>query len=294
LHDTLADARACRRCPPAGLSEAEVNIARVEAACRAIARAEWPPRLAALAAAAELSPGHFHRLFKTVTGVTPRAYAAARRAEAARAALTESSTVTEAIHAAGLGASRFYGDASAMLGMTPARYRGGGARERLRFAVGRCALGEVLVASSDAGVAAILLGDDPDALARDLQDRFPRAELVGGDPAYEAVVAQAVGLVDRGEPLDLPLDVRGTLFQRRVWAALRGLAAGETLSYAELAARIGAPAAVRAVAGACAANAHAVAIPCHRVVRRDGGLSGYRWGVERKRELRAREAESRG
>ncbi|MGN6702056.1 MAG: methylated-DNA--[protein]-cysteine S-methyltransferase, partial [Burkholderiaceae bacterium] len=170
-------------------------------------------------------------------------------------------------------------------------YRAGGARETIRFAVGQCALGAILVASSARGVCAILLGDDPDALARDLQDRFPRAELVGGDRDFERHVAAVVGFVDAPAiGLDLPLDVRGTAFQQRVWQALREIPAGSTVSYTELADRIGQPQAVRAVASACAANPLAVAIPCHRVVRRDGGLSGYRWGVERKRALLATES----
>ena len=177
-----------------------------------------------------------------------------------------------------------------MLGMTPGRYRAGGAQETLRFAVGQCSLGAVLVASSERGVAAISLGDDPDALVRELQDRFPCATLVGGDAAYERVVATVVGFVEAPRlGLSLPLDVRGTAFQQRVWRALREVPAGQTVTYSEIAQRLGAPAATRAVAGACAANTLAVAIPCHRVVRRDGSLSGYRWGVERKRELIARE-----
>jgi AraC family transcriptional regulator of adaptative response/methylated-DNA-[protein]-cysteine methyltransferase len=177
--------------------------------------------------------------------------------------------------------------------MTPARYRAGGAEETLRFAIGQTTLGAILVASSDKGVASILLGDDPDELARDLQDRFPRAALVGGDEEYEQLVARVVGMVEApGGAHDLPLDVRGTAFQQRVWAALRELPAGTTATYSEIARRIGSPNSTRAVAGACAANAIAVAIPCHRVVRNDGGLSGYRWGVERKRTLIARETEA--
>jgi AraC family transcriptional regulator of adaptative response/methylated-DNA-[protein]-cysteine methyltransferase len=186
---------------------------------------------------------------------------------------------------------RFYESANDLLGMTPTRFRAGGAREQLRFAVGQCSLGAILVAATDKGVAAILLGDDPDALTRDLQDRFPNADLAGADAGFEAMVAQVVGLVEApGLGLDLPLDIRGTAFQRRVWQALRDIPAGSTATYAAVAARIGAPTAVRAVAGACAANALAVAIPCHRVIRNDGALSGYRWGVERKRSLLAREA----
>lgn len=292
LHDTLEDARAtgarpCRRCNPEGSSTLEENAALVERACRMIATAENAPGLAELAEAVELSPGYFHRLFKATTGLTPKAYASAHRAERVRRSLQAADTVTDAIYDAGYGSnSRFYAGSTALLGMTPSTYRAGGPRERLRFAVGDCTLGAILVASSDRGVAAILLGDDPDALVRDLQDRFPRAELIGGDQCYEDSIARVVGFVESpGIGLDLPLDVRGTAFQQRVWHALRAVPAGTTVTYGELARRIGAPAATRAVAGACAANPIAVAIPCHRVVRTDGSLSGYRWGVERKRQL---------
>jgi len=175
--------------------------------------------------------------------------------------------------------------------MTPSSYRAGGIDQDIRFAIGECSLGAILVAQSGHGVCAILFGDDPDALARDLQDRFPKANLIGGDHAFEQLVAQVVGFVEAPAiGLDLPLDVRGTAFQQRVWQALREIPAGVTASYSEVAQRIGSPKAVRAVAQACAANTLAVAIPCHRVVRNDGGLSGYRWGVERKRALLEREA----
>jgi AraC family transcriptional regulator of adaptative response/methylated-DNA-[protein]-cysteine methyltransferase len=202
--------------------------------------------------------------------------------------------VTQAIYQSGYNSNgRFYSQAYAVLGMTPTTYRAGGATAEIRFAIGECSLGAILVARSDRGVCAILLGDDPEALARDLQERFPRAELIGDDPEFEGLVATVVGFVEApGLGLDLPLDVRGTAFQQRVWQALREIPAGETVSYAEVAGRIGVPSAVRAVAGACAANSLAVAIPCHRVVRTDGSLSGYRWGVERKRALLEREARS--
>lgn len=243
--------------------------------------------MADLADAAELSPGYFHRLFLSVTGLTPKGYATAHRAARVREVLREAGTVTEAIHAAGYGSSgHFYEQSDAVLGMTPTRYRAGGEAETLRFAVGQCALGAILVASSAKGVAAILLGDDPDALPREFQDRFPNAGLIGGDPDYEGLVARVVGLVEQpGTGMDLPLDVQGTAFQQRVWQALGDIPAGTTATYAEVACRIGRPRAVRAIAAACAANRHAVAIPCHWVVRSDGSLSGYRWGVERKRRL---------
>jgi AraC family transcriptional regulator of adaptative response/methylated-DNA-[protein]-cysteine methyltransferase len=298
IHDTLAGARAtgfraCRRCNPDGLSADAENAAIVLKACRLLDDADETPSLAELANAVDLSPSYFHRLFKKATGITPKAYATERRAGRLRAALGKAPTVTAAIYEAGFGSSgRFYERSTRMLGMRPRRYRAGGANEVLTFAVAECSLGAVLVASSAKGVAAILLGDDPEALVRDVQDRFPRADFVGADARYEALVAKVIRFIESpGRGLDLPLDVRGTAFQERVWRALRDVPAGKTVTYAELAARIGAPNATRAVAGACAANRLAVAVPCHRVIRNDGSLSGYRWGVERKHALLARERE---
>ena len=286
--------RPCRRCRPDRPSLAEENAALVTAACRTIEAADRPPTLEALAAAAGLSPFHFHRLFRSVTGVTPRAYAREHRARRMRSALDAERTVTRAIYEAGYASNgRFYADSRGVLGMTPTDFRAGGPDVEIRFAIGECSLGSILVARSAQGVCAILLGDDPDALVRQLQARFPRAELVGGDAEFERMVAVVVGFVERpGLGLDLPLDVRGTAFQQRVWQALRRIPAGRTMSYAEIARYIGAPRSVRAVAHACATNLLAVAIPCHRVVRSDGGLAGYRWGVERKRALLAREAQA--
>ncbi|MGF7159606.1 AraC family transcriptional regulator of adaptative response/methylated-DNA-[protein]-cysteine methyltransferase [Rhodoligotrophos appendicifer] len=286
--------RACKRCRPDQAAGPALHRAELVAeACRRIEAADTLPSLAVLAAESGLSPYHFHRLFKAVTGVTPRAYGQARRGERVRNALTQPETsVTAAIYDAGFGSNgRFYAAADGLLGMTPTAYRDGGANICIRFAIGECSLGHVLVAASERGICAILLGDDPEALARELQDRFPKAELTGGDRAFDTMVAQVVGFVDApGLGLDLPLDIRGTAFQQRVWEALREIPPGETASYRDIAERIGAPKAVRAVAGACAANAIAVAIPCHRVVRTDGALSGYRWGVERKRALLDKES----
>lgn len=297
FHDTLADAKAtgfrpCKRCKPDGPSPEMLDAAIVEKACRLIEASEEAPSLAELAEAAGLSPGYFHRVFRRVTGLTPKAYAAARRAERVREALGKDGSVTEAFYSAGFNSSgRFYEQAPGILGMTPGRYKTGGADEELRFAIGQSSLGAILVASSTKGVAAILMGDYPNVLVEDLQDRFPKARLVGGDEDYERFVARVVGLVETPHlGLDLPLDVRGTAFQQRVWQALREIPAGRTASYAEIAERIGARSSVRAVAGACAANNIALAIPCHRVVRTDGALSGYAWGVERKRTLIGREA----
>ncbi len=284
--------RPCKRCRPDRPSLAEQHAATVTEICRLIETSSRVPALDALAARAGMSPFHFHRVFKAVTGLTPRAYAAAHRGERVRRELGKAPTVTAAIYDSGYSSNgRFYGESEQMLGMTPTEYRAGGARAEIRFAVGECSLGSILVARSERGVCAIFLGDDPDALTRELQDRFPRATLIGADPAFEDVVAKVVGLIEApGTGVDLPLDVRGTAFQQRVWRALREIPAGSTASYREIARWIGAPRAVRAVAHACAVNPVAVAIPCHRVVRSDGGLAGYRWGVERKRELLEREA----
>ena len=231
-------------------------------------------------------------MFKSITGLTPRQYASANRERRVRECLSGASSVTDAIYDAGYNSnSRFYANADQVLGMTPTEFRAGGNNAAIRFAVGECSLGSILVACSERGVCAILIGDDPDGLARDLQDQFPHAALLGGDEQFEVLVARVVGFVDAPSiGLDLPLDVRGTAFQRRVWEALRGIPCGETASYSEIATRIGAPKSARAVARACAANVLAVAIPCHRVVRSDGALSGYRWGVERKRVLLEQES----
>jgi AraC family transcriptional regulator of adaptative response/methylated-DNA-[protein]-cysteine methyltransferase len=284
--------RPCKRCRPNEAPLAEQQAALVAKACRLIQESEEWPGLAELAAEAGMSKFHFHRVFKAATGVTPRAYAVAQRAQRMREQLSRSRTVTEAIYGAGFNSGgRFYEASEEILGMRPTDFREGGARTSIRFAVGECSLGSILVAATDRGVCSILLGDDPEALVRDLQDRFPRASLLGGDGAFEQLVARVVSFVEAPAlGLDLPLDVRGTAFQQRVWQALRAVPAGETVSYAQIAARIGAPKAVRAVAQACGANALAVAIPCHRVVRQDGAISGYRWGVERKQALLEREA----
>ena len=297
FHASCADAvragfRACKRCRPDKPGLAAERAEAVARACRIIETAEEMPGLEALADAVGMSRYHFHRVFKAVTGVTPRAYAAAHRAKRVRKALARGGSVTEAIYQAGFNSSgRFYASSTAVLGMQPRAFRAGGEGEVIRFSVGECSLGSILVASTDRGVCAISMGDDPDALVRDLEDRFPSAEVRPGDDAFHELVAVVVGFVEApAVGLDLPLDVRGTAFQQRVWQALRDIPPGSTTSYAEIARRIGAPTALRAVAQACAANPLAVAIPCHRVVRRDGELSGYRWGVERKRALIEREA----
>ena len=283
--------RACLRCAPDGPAVDHQRAERIAALCRHIDAAEQPPSLDELARLAGMSPFHLHRQFKAVTGLTPAAYAKARRAQRVRERLPAAATVTEAIYDAGFNSNAaFYERSGDMLGMTPSRYRAGGAGTEIRFAVGQCSLGAILVAATDVGVCAITLGDEPQPLIDELRQRFPKARLVGGDARFERWVAAVVGLVEQpGSNLELPLDVRGTAFQQRVWQALREVPAGRTASYTEIARRIGAPSAVRAVAQACASNNLAVAIPCHRVVRADGDLSGYRWGVARKRSLLERE-----
>jgi AraC family transcriptional regulator of adaptative response/methylated-DNA-[protein]-cysteine methyltransferase len=269
------------------MKPAQPTADRITRACQLIEQADSLPSLKALADAVGLSAFHFHRQFKAATGLTPKAYGAAHRARKLRSALTQGGSITDALYDAGFNSTgRFYEAATGLLGMKPADYRGGGHNNRIRFAVGDCSLGSILVAQSNRGICAILLGDDPDQLLQDLQRQFAHAEFIGGDGDFEQLIAQVVGFIETpAVGLDLPLDIRGTAFQERVWQALRAIPVGSTASYAQIATQIGAPSAYRAVAQACGANTLAVAIPCHRVVRSDGGLSGYRWGVERKRQL---------
>lgn len=284
--------RACKRCRPDEPDEIDRSAALVARACAAIAAAEEAPTLDGLSEALGVSASHLHRTFKAAMGITPKAYLDAERARRMRGSLEAGSSVTAAIYDAGYGSSsRFYERAQDRLGMTPSAWRRGAEGVAIRFAVGQCSLGAVLVAATERGVCAIEFGDDPGELVRGLQDRFAKARLIGGDEGFERLVAEVVGAVeDPRKASNLPLDVRGTAFQERVWQALRAIPFGRTASYAEIAAAIGAPASVRAVAQACGANPAAVAIPCHRVVRTDGALGGYRWGVARKEALLAREA----
>ncbi|EHD23001.1 MULTISPECIES: bifunctional DNA-binding transcriptional regulator/O6-methylguanine-DNA methyltransferase Ada [Brenneria] len=284
--------RPCKRCRQGRLSREAQQAEQITRACRMIEQIAKPPALHALAQAVGLSPFHFHRLFKAITGVTPRQYANAHRQRQVRQQLAKNDAVTAVILDNGYSAAgRFYAASDAQLGMTPKTFQHKGRGMTIYFAVGACSLGDILVAESERGICAILLGEDPQQLVEELQEMFANAQLVGGDAAFERRVAQVVGFVDAPEiGLALPLDIRGTAFQQRVWQALRDIPIGETASYSDIAARIGSPAAVRAVAGACAANRLAVAIPCHRVVRHDGSLSGYRWGVARKSALLNKEA----
>ncbi len=297
FYPTAADAeragfRPCKRCKPNQPSRAKLNAENVAELCRFIDNADTLPTLDELARHAGLSAFHLHRTFREVTGVTPHAYAVAHRVKRLRNELECDASVTDAIFGAGYNSGRrSYEKFGDLLGMTPTTYRSGGAHTEIHFAIGECSLGSILVARSARGICAISLGDNPETLARELQDRFPQARLIGDDAEFAALVARVVGFVEApGVGLDLPLDVRGTAFQRRGWEALREIPPGSTTSYAEIAERIGASGSVRAVAQACAANTLAVAIPCHRVVRQDGNLSGYRWGVQRKQALLEREA----
>lgn len=283
--------RPCKRCKP---NQAVTNeyATKVAVACRAIEGAETLPGLAQLAAQAGWSQFHFHRIFKAITGLTPRAYAHACRAQKLRQTLDAGMNITDAIYETGFGSnSRFYASASDTLGMKPKQYVKGGVNTQIHFAIAKCGLGSLLVASSAKGLCAISLGDDPETLLHELQDRFPHADLVGGDRNFESILATVVSFIETPSAvLDLPLDIQGTVFQQKVWQTLREIPYGTTITYSELASRIDAPKAVRAVASACAANTLAVAIPCHRVVRQDGSLSGYRWGIARKKALIDKEA----
>lgn len=286
--------RCSRRARGDQTSAATERAALVARACRLIEASETPPSLDDLGVKVGISPFHLHRLFKAETGLTPKAYSSAYRARKLREELSSpDASITSAIYGAGFNSnSRFYESSGQLLGMRARDYRAGGVGAVIRFAVGQCSLGAILAAQSQRGICAILLGDDPERLVRDLQDQFPKAEIVGCDGDFEQLIAQVVGFIEApAMGLHLPLDVRGTAFQERVWRALREIPPGATVSYTDIAERIGSPKAVRAVAQACAKNQIAVAIPCHRVVRRDGELSGYRWGVDRKRELLRREAQ---
>jgi AraC family transcriptional regulator, regulatory protein of adaptative response / methylated-DNA-[protein]-cysteine methyltransferase len=300
FHATIEDAvaagfRACKRCRP-DAKDTDVHAAVVTAACRMIDQALQAdgsvPSLDALARHTGYSPFHLHRIFRAATGLTPRAYGAASRARILRERLDDSDTVSQAMHSAGYSSSsRFYETSTERLGMTPSRAKRGGIGETVRYAISATSLGAILVGATAKGVCSIQLGDDPKSLVRALESRFAGATLVGDDPAFADTVAKVVGFVEspRGA-LDLPLDIRGTTFQERVWAALTKIAPGVTATYAEVAKAIGSPNSVRAVAAACAANELAIVIPCHRVIKSDGAIAGYRWGVERKSALLKREA----
>lgn len=279
--------RACKRCHPRDRPLSEQHQDAVARTCRLLETADETLGLDELADAVSLSPSHLHRVFKAATGLTPKQYATAHRAQRLRDQIGGNTTITTAALNAGFRSqSRLYETSTRTLGMTPTQVRRRGKNAVIRFAVGECSLGSILVAASEVGVCAISLGDDPAVLVKELEDRFSLAELIGGDAKFEAYVAQVIALVERPSAgLNLPLDIQGTAFQRRVWELLTKIPCEQTTTYTKLAEQLGKPEAVRAVASACAANQIAIAIPCHRVVRRDGSLAGYRWGVERKAAL---------
>jgi AraC family transcriptional regulator, regulatory protein of adaptative response / methylated-DNA-[protein]-cysteine methyltransferase len=283
--------RACLRCKP---DDATADAARRQLmldACAALEGSDSGIKLDALAASAGMNPHHFHRVFKRVVGLTPKAYFQAVRARRVQAALRDAGSVTEALYDAGFNSSsRFYEDARSALGMQPKQFLGGAKGQQIRYAVEPCALGVVLVAATEKGVCGIEFGESAHDLVQRLRDRFPKASLVPGDPDFKDWVGRVLRYVEHPRGLlELPLDVRGTVFQRQVWDALGTIPSGQTASYGDVARAIGQPKAVRAVAQACASNHIALAIPCHRVIRGNGQLSGYRWGTQRKTELLERE-----
>ena len=283
--------RPCKRCRPHGVANADKTTRLVERACRMIERADDPVTLAELAAKAAMSAGHFQRLFKGIVGLTPRQYAATHRTQRFRTGLRTGDSVTEAIYSAGYGSSsRAYEGVAHRLGMSPAKFKNGAPGLAIRYAIAKCYLGFVLVAATGKGICAIEFGDDRDALAAQLRDRFSKADVRLAGKDFASTVDAVIALLENpARGLNLPLDIQGTAFQQRVWSALQDIAPGQTVPYAEIAERIGSPTAARAVAAACASNRLAVAVPCHRVVRTNGVVSGYRWGVDRKRELLRRE-----
>ncbi|MCE9888878.1 bifunctional DNA-binding transcriptional regulator/O6-methylguanine-DNA methyltransferase Ada [Kluyvera intermedia] len=284
--------RPCKRCQPNALAPEQQKIDKVAYACRLLEQ-ESPITLDALAQAVAVSPYHFHRMFKSVTGMTPKAWQQAWRARRLRESLSEDETVTQAVLAAGFPtSSSYYRHADEMLGMSAKTYRQGGKATEIHYATGECSLGRCLVAISERGICAVLLGDDEPALIDELQRSFPAARFLPADAAFSQHIAAVVASLNQPTTaLSLPLDIRGTAFQQLVWQALRAIPVGETRSYQQVAQSIGNPQAVRAVASACAANRLAILVPCHRVVRGDGSLSGYRWGVARKAALLQREKE---
>jgi AraC family transcriptional regulator of adaptative response/methylated-DNA-[protein]-cysteine methyltransferase len=296
FYETIAAAeaagfRACKRCRPNEGSPADRHIAAIGRACALIRARDELPSLAELADAAGISRFHFHRVFKQITGATPREWGKAHRLGRFADRLDAGEGIAEAAYGAGFGASsRAYEAAPNGLGMTPAARRRGGLGETIRYTVVSTWLGWAIVAATERGICMTALADSRAALESDLRRRFPSADLLPADAALAGWAERVVRYITRpGDALDLPLDIRGTAFQARVWRALQKIPPGKTATYSEIAAALGQPQSVRAVAQACASNKLAVVVPCHRVVRRDGDLAGYRWGIERKRALLDRE-----
>lgn len=282
--------RPCKRCQPDKDSAHQHRLEKIAHACQLLEQ-ESPLTLDELAQQVAMSPYHLHRLFKATTGMTPKAWQQSWRARRLRDALAKGVPVTQAILNAGFpDSSSYYRKADQTLGMTAKQFRKGGDNVSVRYTLADCTLGRCLVAESERGICAILLGDDDATLVADLHGLFPAAQDVPADADFQQRVREVIAAINaRDAPLSLPLDIRGTAFQQQVWQALRAIPCGETMSYQQLASAIGKPKAVRAVASACGANKLAIVIPCHRVIRGDGALSGYRWGIARKAQLLQRE-----
>jgi AraC family transcriptional regulator of adaptative response/methylated-DNA-[protein]-cysteine methyltransferase len=286
-----AGLRPCKRCHPDRPELWKQNSDVIAEICRVIEASDAIPNLDALAKKSGFSAHHLHRLFKQATGVTPRQYALAHRAKRVRENLAKGNSVTSTIHANGYSStSRFYEDAGKMLGMKPGQYKSGGANMKIEYAIGDSSLGKILVATTERGICAIYLDSSAKALVAELYSRFPKANIEPANKTFEKTVAKVVAFAENPKrALDLPLDLQGTAFQQRVWNALQKIPAGKTMTYGEIAKKIGAPDAVRAVGTACGANHVSLVVPCHRVIGKDGKLTGYRWGVERKKKLLERE-----
>lgn len=289
-----ADFRPCKRCTPRKESAPNTALDVVTQACKFIEESEKEPTLNQLADIVGLSPYHFHRLFKKTLGITPKQYAAANRQNRVRTNLRQDTTITDAIYESGYeSSSRFYENAASSLGMKPSEFQKGGKGKLIRYGIVQSYLGWVLVAVSDRGVCRIDFDDSPEILKARLDENFPNAELISDDPTISSIISQTVAFLETPElEYALPLDIQGTAFQQQVWQALRDIRPGTTVSYGDIAKQIGNPKAVRAVAQACGSNSIAVAIPCHRVVRKNGELGGYRWGIKRKEMILEREASS--
>jgi len=279
--------RACKRCKPTTKSKAVETEQKIIHSCRIIEESETSLKLDELAAQVNLSPYHFHRLFKKIVGVTPKQYASRNKSQRFQKSLKTSPSITDAIYSAGYGSSGgAYDKTQDQLAMKPKVYRKGAAGITITYGLAQCFLGWVIVAATDRGICAIEFGDDPDALPDQVQSRFPKAQLKEADRGFKTLINEVVEFIESpGGDFKIPLDIQGSAFQQQVWNVLRRVKPGETLSYTEVAEKIGNPNAVRAVASACASNKLAVVIPCHRIISKAGKLSGYRWGTKRKKML---------
>lgn len=287
--------RSCLRCHPEAVHLQDPQAATVQHLCQLIAQTT-DANLPQLSAQTQLSESRVQRLFKKLLGITPRQYAAALRTHKFKVEVRQGKAVTDAMYEAGYGSSsRLYEKAATQLGMTPATYRKGGKGMQITYAVAECPLGRLLVAATEIGICSVTLGDEEETLAQELCREYPQAECTSNNATLQAHVQLILQHLNGQQPhLDLPLDVRATAFQTRVWEELRRIPYGTTVSYSEIARRLGQPTATRAVARACATNPVALVTPCHRVVRENGDLSGYRWGLERKRQLLAQEQQQQG